>query len=274
MKRLIINADDTGAAEGTVEAMEALHAAGVLTSVSPLVNLPDWPKAAAYLREHPDLGAGVHLVMNDGKPILPPAQVPSLVDHQGKFYEGNALLLRFGRLKMKELEAEWRAQVEKFCADTGRQPDHLDLHCQYPYMISSWFEASLKVAKAFGGLPVRLPFDAALDQKAAQMGRDNGFPGWYIRWAGHGYRRTVSRYGLKSPDYFESSFSLTNKDNHRTAEYLLGRLDALPEGTTELLGHPGLNAEWRRQDFQAMLDPRVRQRIADLGIQLITFRDL
>ena len=274
MKRMIINADDTGAAEGTVEAMIALHQTGALTSISPLVNLPDWPKAAAYLREHPDLGSGVHLVMNDGRPILPPEKVPSLVDRQGKFYEGNALLRRFGRLKTRELEAEWRAQVDKFIADTGRQPDHLDLHCQYPYMISSWFEASLRVAKAYGGLPIRLPFDAGLDQKAAQMGRDNGFPAWYIRWAGHGYRRMVARYGLKSPDYFESSFSLTTADNHRSAEYLLGLLDKLPDGTIELLGHPGLNAEWRAQDFHAMIDPRVRQRIDALGIQLITYRDI
>ncbi len=274
MKQLIINADDIGAAEGTVEAMVALYEAGVLTSVTPLVNLPDWPQAAAYLRAHPDLGAGVHLVMNDGRPILPPEQVRSLVDKQGKFYEGNALLLRFGRLRMDELEAEWRAQIEKFISDTGRQPDHLDLHCHYPYMFSSWFRVSLRLAQAYGHLPIRMPFDKALDRKSGQMAADNGFPAWYIRWAGHRYQKMVKSYGLKHPDYFESSFSLNSPDEHRSAEYLLRLLDELPDGTTELIGHPGVNVEWRAKDFHALIDPRVKQRIAERGISLITYREL
>jgi predicted glycoside hydrolase/deacetylase ChbG (UPF0249 family) len=132
MKTLIINADDLGAAEGTVEAITSLYEKGLVTSTTALVNLPDWPRAATYLKKHPNLGAGVHLVMNDGSPILPADRVRSLVDRQGRFYDGNALLLRYGRLSLSELEDEWRAQILKFITDSGRQPDHLDLHCHYP----------------------------------------------------------------------------------------------------------------------------------------------
>ena len=273
MKKLIINADDTGAAEGTVEAMVALHEAGAVTSISPLVNLPDWPKAAAYLRDHPDLGAGVHLVMNDGRPILPSGQVPSLVDKQGKFYEGNALLMRFGRLRTRELEDEWRAQIEKFIADTGRQPDHLDLHCHYPYMFTSWFKVTLKLAQAYGNLPIRMPFDKSLDQKSPQMAADSGVPAWYVRWTGRRYQKLAKDYGLKYPDYFEQSFTHEAYD-HRHPEYLMQLMDNLPDGITELIGHPGLNVEWRANEFKAMIDPRVKERIAEKGIQLITFREL
>jgi predicted glycoside hydrolase/deacetylase ChbG (UPF0249 family) len=235
-----------------------------------MVNQPHWPKAAAYLRAHPDLGAGVHLVMNEGRPLLSSAQVPSLVDADGLFRSGTPLLLRFGRLSTRELEAELRAQIVKFVADTGRQPDHLDLHCHFPYVFPAWFRVSLKLAQEYGRVPVRMPFDDALDRKAPRLAAGAGVPAWYVRWQGRRYQKMIERYGLKRPNYLESSFSLFASDDHRTAEYLLGLLDALPEGITELLAHPGTQ-DWREKDYTALLDPRVKQRIEELGIELVTF---
>jgi len=269
-RRLIINADDFGYAEGSVPAIITLYEVGVVTSTTALVNQPCWPDAAAYLRDHPGLGAGVHLVMNDGRPILSPEQAPSLVDAGGCFRDGTPLLVRYGRLRPAELKAEWRAQIEQFIADTGRPPDHLDLHCYYPYVFPAWFRVSLELAQEYGHLPVRMPFDDALDRKAPEMAADNGFPVWYVRWQGRRYQRLVERCGLKRPNYFEMSFS---EDGHRTVEYLLDLLDALPEGVTELLAHPGTGG-WREGDYRALLDPRVRQRIEESGIVLISYSDL
>lgn len=269
-KQLIINADDLGYPAGTVPAIIELYEAGVVTSTTAMVNQPHWPEAAAYLRDHPGLGAGVHLVMNDGRPILPSERVPSLVDAEGCFRDGTPLLLRYGRLRTAELEAEWRAQTEKFIADTGRQPDHLDLHCHYPYVFPAWFRASLELAQEYGHLPVRMPFDDALDRKAEEMAAGSGFPVWYVRWQGRRYQRMVERHGLKRPNYFEMSFS---QDGHRTPEYLLGLLDALPEGVTELLVHPGTE-DWREEDYHALLNPGVKRRIEALGIELIDYRAL
>jgi predicted glycoside hydrolase/deacetylase ChbG (UPF0249 family) len=272
-KRLIINADDFGYPAGTVEAIAALHEAGVVTSATAMVNQPYWPEAAVYLRDHFDLGAGVHLVMNEGRPVLPVEQVPTLVDAAGCFRDGTALLLRYGRLRVRELEAEWCAQIEKFIADTGRQPDHLDLHCHYPYVFPAWFRVSLKLAQDYGCLPVRTPFDDALDRKAEALAAGGGFPVWYVRWQGQRYQRLVERYGLKRTNYFESSFSLFVPDDRRTAECLLTLLDALPDGVTELVAHPGTEG-WRELDRRALADPRVKQRIDELGIEMVAYSDL
>jgi predicted glycoside hydrolase/deacetylase ChbG (UPF0249 family) len=269
-KRLIINADDMGHPGGTVRAVAALHEAGVVTSTSALVNQPHWPEAAAYLHEHPGLGAGVHLVMNEGRPVLPVARAPSLVDASGSFRDGAQLLLRYGRLRIKELKADWHAQIETFIAETGRQPDHLDLHCHYPYVFPAWFRVSLEPAQEYGHLPVRMPFDDALDRKAPDMAAEYSAPAWYIRWQGRRYHRLAGRYGLRQPNYFEKSFS---RDGHRNAEYLMELLDTLPDGVTELLAHPGTQG-WREGDYRALLDPRVKQHIDELGIELITFGDL
>lgn len=269
-KRLIINADDLGYPAGTVKAVITLYEAGIVTSTTAMVNQPCWPEAAAYLHDHPGLGAGVHLVMNDGCPVLPPEWVSSLVGAEGRFRDGARLLLRYGRLRAAELKAEWRAQIEKFTADTGRSPDHLDLHCYYPYVFPAWFRVSLELAQEYGHLPVRMPFDDALDRKAPEMAASNGFPAWYVRWQGRRYQRLVERYGLKRPNYFEMSFS---QDGHRTAEYLLSLLDTLPDGVTELLAHPGTE-DWREGDYRALLDQRVQRRIEELGIELIAYCQL
>lgn len=272
-KHLIINADDLGHPGGVLEATAALYEAGVVTSTTAMVNQPFWPQAAAFLRANPDLGAGVHLVMNQDCPILPAEQVPSLVDKKGRFRDGGALLRRYGRLRADELEAEWRAQIETFIADTGRQPDHLDLHCHYPYVFPSWFRVSLKLAQEYGHLAVRMPFDDALERKARALAASKGYPVWYVRWQGRRYRRMVAEYGLRRTNYVETSFSLDAPDERRTAEYLLSLLERLPEGSTELVSHPGTEG-WRALDARALADPRVRQRIAELGIELITYGDL
>ncbi len=269
-RRLIINADDFGYAKGSVPATIALYEAGIVTSTTAMVNQPCWPDAAAYLRDHPDLGAGVHLVMNEGRPILPLEQVPSLADAEGRFRDGTPLLLRYGRLRTAELKAEWRAQIEKFTTDTGRPPDHLDLHCHYPYVFPAWFRVSLALAQEYQHIPVRMPFDDALDHKAPEMAAGNGFPAWYVRWQGQRYQRLVEQYGLRRPNYFEMSFS---QDGHRTVEYLLSLLSTLPDGVTELLAHPGIEG-WREGDYRTLLDPRVKRRIAELGIELIDYRAL
>ena len=272
-KRLIINADDFGYAEGSVPAIIELYEAGVVTSTTALVNQPHWPEAAAYLREHPGLGAGVHLVMNEGQPVLPAERVPSLVDGAGQFRDGNALLRRYGRLRLPQLQAEWHAQIKKFVAEAGRQPDHLDLHCHYPYVFPSWFRITLELAREYGRIPIRMPFDDALDRKAEGLAAGVGFPTWLVLWQGRRYQRMVAKYGLKRANYFESSFSLFVPDEHRTAEYLLGLLDALPDGITELIVHPGTEV-WRDKDRRALLDPRVKARIDELGVALITYGDL
>ncbi len=242
-----------------------------MTSTSAMVNQPDWPQAAAMLREHPEWDAGVHLIMNAGRPILPTGQVPSLVDREGLFRDGMPLLRRYPLISLHQLKREWRAQIEKFIADTGRQPSHLDLHCHYPYVFAPWFRLSLELAEEYGRIGVRMPFDDALEQKAETLAAHyKSFPAWFIRWRGQQYRNMVDSRRLPRVNYWESSFS---QDGHRTVEELIQILDHLPEGSTEILCHPGIEG-WRADDYRALKDPRVRQRIEALGIQMVDYRSL
>ena len=268
MRRLIINADDMGYDNGVVHGIIDLHRAGLITSTSCMTNMPAWPLAAAYLREHGDLGAGVHLVFNEGRPVLPVDQVPALVGGDGCFLDDGQILRSVQRGTTRQLRAEFRAQIERFVADAGRLPDHLDNHCAISYIRPDRFRVTLELAKEYQ-LPIRAPFGDDLEEMADVLADHNNVPVWLVRWQGARYRRRVDRAGISRPNTFIQHFSMPG---NRTPEYLLSVLDELRPGwISELLAHPGYDRDWRERDLRALLDPRVKDRLGQPDIVLVDF---
>src|SRR5438105_6114679 len=69
-RRLVVNADDFGLSPGVNDGILEAHAAGVVSSVSVLVNAPGWEDAVAALRGGgAALGAGLHLNLTAGEPV-------------------------------------------------------------------------------------------------------------------------------------------------------------------------------------------------------------
>jgi predicted glycoside hydrolase/deacetylase ChbG (UPF0249 family) len=271
MKRLIINADDLGYDNGVVRGILDLHRAGLVSSTSCMTNMPAWHLAAAYLREHPDLGAGVHLVMNEGRPVLTAKRVPALVGEDGRFLNDSQILRSLRRGTTKQLRAEFRAQIERFIRDVGRPPDHLDNHCAISYVRPDRFKVTLELAKEYG-LPIRAPFGDDLEEQADALAGHNKLPPRLVRWIGARYRRRVDRAGIPRPNTFIQHFSMPG---HRTPEYLLSVLDGLRDGwVIELLAHPGYDGGWREEDLRALQDPRVRGRLGQNDIELVSFAAL
>lgn len=271
MKRLIVNADDLGYSEGVVRGTVDLHRAGLISSTSCMTNMPAWPLAAAYLRDHPELGAGVHLVFNDGEPVLPAQQLPALVGQDGRFLDDRQILRSLKRGTTDQLRAEFRAQVERFIAGVGRPPDHLDNHCAVSYVRPDRFKVTLELAQEYG-LPIRAPFGDDLEEQIPVLARHNKLPPWLIRWQGARYRRQVDRAGIRRPNTFIQHFSMPG---NRTPDYLLAVIASLRDGwTSELMIHPGYDGDWREQDLRAFLDPRIKARLAEPDVQLVGFAAL
>jgi hypothetical protein len=55
-------------------------------------------------------------------------------------------------------------------------------------------------------------------------------------------------------------------------EYVLKLLPELPEGDSELYSHPSLDEF--KNEFEALISPRVKKMVAARGIQLIRYQDL
>lgn len=151
-RHLIIHADDYGLAPGVNRAIEEGLVSGALTSASILVGGGAADEALAWAAGHPEFDFGVHLNVTQGRPVLPPERVPSLVDGEGNFRALASFVARRAVriLRAAELEAEWRAQIARV-RDAGVRISHLDSH-QHVHLIP----------EIFRGLAVRIAQDEGL----------------------------------------------------------------------------------------------------------------
>jgi predicted glycoside hydrolase/deacetylase ChbG (UPF0249 family) len=275
-KQLIVNADDYGKTEGVTQGIIQAHREGIVTSTTVMMNMPNVEEALGLADDCPDLGMGVHLVFTAWRPLLPPAEVPSLVDEAGHFHSQEAILSHPGRIDTDELKAELSAQIESLRA-LGREPDHLDCH-HFIHVYSPFFAVYVELAEEYG-LPVRLPFppEEEWDEAAASVSMVQGLPPELLREIARQDIGLVQAKGIPHPDHFVQSFS----GEALTLENLLGILEELPEGVSELMTHPGLVDEKllakstyaieRERELALLCHPRVEERIGELGIELVNF---
>ena len=88
MTAVVVTADDFGLCEAIDDAICLLHDRGVVGRTSLLVNTPLFESSVTALRSRPALEVAVHLNLTDGRPVLPPEDVPTLVDGRGCFRGG------------------------------------------------------------------------------------------------------------------------------------------------------------------------------------------
>jgi predicted glycoside hydrolase/deacetylase ChbG (UPF0249 family) len=272
-RSLIVNADDFGLSPGVSRGIIRAHREGIVSSTTFMVNLPWAEEMVRLLEEAPDLGVGIHLNLTTGRPVLPPEQVPSLVTGRGDF--SSSLLRLFSRSDPEEVKREWAAQVQRGIELLGRLPTHLDTH-KYLQGHPAFAEAMVEVARRFSIPAVRCLYPRGLGATVAQM-----FGTWsparlvidrYLTRSAE----VVARSGLKAPQaILAGDFDLPG---------LLRKLEWVGEGITELVTHPGevdgalhsLSSllDQREVELAALTSPEARRKLEELGIQLISFREL
>jgi len=93
-----------------------------------------------------------------------------------------------------------------------------------------------------------------------------------VRGMGTRYRSRVDRAAIGRPNTFIQHFSMPG---NRTPEYVLAVIDGLRDGwVSELLAHPGYDGDWREEELRALMDPRVRARLAAGDVELVSFGKL
>lgn len=144
MKKLIVNADDFGLTPGVNAAVIRAHREGILTSATLMAGGLAWQEAVSLSRATPTLGVGVHLTLTALAPVLPPQQVPSLVDQKGRF---RRQLWRAPLWRRPEVKAEWRAQIQRLVR-AGIKPTHLDSH-HHVHLWPSLLAVACELAQEF-----------------------------------------------------------------------------------------------------------------------------
>ncbi len=240
MSQLIVNADDFGLTSGVNRAILELHQAGVLTSATLMARAAATAEAIELARATPTLGVGCHVVLVDGEPVLPPSQLPTLVDPAtGRFSPTlGAFLKRLlsGRIRAAEIEAEAAAQIS-LLQSHGLSLTHIDTH-KHTHMFPAVLRPVLRAAASAAIYAVRNPFEPAWSVRATP-----GAP--FLRRAQvhmlrrlqPAFRRIATQQGFVTPDGAIGVLATGTLDSATVASLL----SALPPGTFELVSHPGYN---------------------------------
>jgi hopanoid biosynthesis associated protein HpnK len=238
--RLIVNADDFGLTAGVNRAIVELHRAGVLTSTTLMARAGATDAAIALARETPSLGTGCHIVLVDGQPVLPVNRIPTLIDRKtGCFHASlTAFLARLftGRISASDIEREAAAQIA-LLKDRGVPLTHIDTH-KHTHMFPAVLRPVLRAARAAGIAAIRNPFEPAWAVRATA-----GAP-WtrraevtLLRTLRAACMRIVADNGFATTD---GTIAIAGTGILK-ANTLRSLLRAMPEGTWELVTHPGYN---------------------------------
>ncbi len=222
---LVVNADDLGLSAAVDEGVFAAHERGVVTSASLMVRQAAAPEAAEAASAHPELAIGLHLDLGEW------------IYARGEWTQA---YLHCDTDDPGAVEAECRAQLERFRALLGRDPTHLDSH-QHVHE-SEPAKAAIEALAAELGLPLR--------NRA-------------VRYEGGFYGQS----GKGEP--FPEGIS---------PERLVELIRALPPGWTEIGCHPAAgpvpassyDAE-RRVELETLCDPRVRETLNVTNVKLCNF---
>lgn len=267
MRRLIITGDDFGLAVPVNEGIERAHREGVLRCASLMVGAGAAADAIERARSLPSLRVGLHLVVAEGAPVLPPQQLPDLIDRRGELSPDlirSSLRFFFLPAARRQLEAEIRAQFEAF-RSTGLELDHVNAH-NHMHLHPTVLSIVLRIGAEFGMKAMRLP-------------REASGAGLLAPWLAL-LRFRLHRAGIRSNDQI-LGLAHTGAMNEDTVLRLLSRL---PDGVTEMYFHVATRrcAEIDRDmpDYQheaelaALVSPAVAAAIASLGIETGAFSDL
>lgn len=287
MKNLIVNADDLGWTEGVNRGIAEAHRHGIVTSTSVLANGRAFTQAVELVERMPALGVGVHLNLSDGAPVAKREQVESLVNDRGMLKGGpESLLLRMARrgLVLEQVEREWDAQIRRV-RHAGIQPTHLDGH-KHVHMLPGLFEIALRLGKRHEIGAVRVAHEASTLRAALSAGEKQhaalvmkqGVQARGLKLLARDARELAERAGIATADYF-CGIAQTGE---LTREGIARLLESLPEGTTELMCHPGYaDAELeksatrlqhsRQTELEILTDTKIRKLVASQGIRLIDY---
>jgi hopanoid biosynthesis associated protein HpnK len=286
VRRLIVNADDFGLTQGVNRAIVEANRQGIVTSATLMANGPAFEDAILGASSAARLSVGCHVVLVDGIPVLG-EKTPTLSAkkaHDGRFHDrlgSFALRAVGGRIDANEIEAEASAQIRKLQA-AGVAVSHFDTH-KHTHIFPPVLRPLLRAARACGVTAVRNPFGpihfSVVAERLSLWKRHTQV--MLLAPLGRKFRESVAQAGLLTPDGTVGIVATGALD----VRLFEGIVESLPEGTWELVCHPGYNdadlgnirtrlRESRAIELQLLRSPEAREIIARNGVQLISYRDL
>jgi predicted glycoside hydrolase/deacetylase ChbG (UPF0249 family) len=257
MALLLFNADDFGRTVGVTKGIIACELARLPISTSAM---PCVDGAEAVLKTYSQQfngGIGAHLQLTFGKPVLPPGEIPTLVDADGRFPTRRISPY----VDSIEVALEWRAQVERL-RSWGIEPDHIDTH----HHVHGRPENVPKILAVFSDLANELGLPARSGDASVAA---------YLRNA-----------GVRCPDLSISLSELDCNLNSLIAELEAAKASGPSDLIVEIVCHPGYwskelelltlpkYAATREKELTLLCDPKTQQRLKAAGWSAVRYREL
>jgi len=285
VRRLIVNADDFGLTAGVNRAIVAGHDSGLITSATIMANARAFEEAVGLAKAAPGLKTGCHVVLIDGAPIA--ENLPTLTSGTPRF---RSSLKQFGvaavrgQIATDEIQREAGAQIRRIQA-AGLTVTHVDSH-KHTHMFPHVLRPVMRAARACGIRAIRNPFEPL---RSWPRGMVLSTPALWLRSAGvmtfqmfaSEFRRALTEEDMVSCDG-TVGIAATGKLDQKI---LLRILQALPEGTWELVCHPGYSdddlraagtrlTQSREIELAALTSAETKDALARQKIELISYAEL
>ncbi len=268
-KQLIITADDFNADternRGILEASDK----GILTTTSVISNLPLDSETATALKNSFN-GIGIHLNITKGPPLSTDSR--TLADKTGQFFDKQTAWKK-ALLKLydpNELLSEFSAQIEMLL-DNGIVLDHINGN-NHLHIFPVFADITAQLANKYKIKFIRVP-------KETFYFSDINFSKTFIKkYFIYSLSLVAKKFfvkaGLRFPDHFNGIAvpSLLSKES------MLKFIKQLPQGTTELMCHPGYSSAGnpfsnsdREKELLILTDKDIMSEIKKNNIELISF---
>ena len=281
MKQLIVTADDFGLSGGVNRAVEQGWRDGLLTGASIMPGGAAFDEAVDIAGRNPGLQIGLHLTLVQGHGVLPHAEIPGLVDAAGRFDDNPVKAgLRYflDRGLYCQLKREIEAQIVRV-RDAGIALTHIDGHLNI-HLHPTVFRILAELMPRYGIFTFRLARERLAEN--LRFDRERRFGKTvesfiFGRLTDHA-RPELDRLGISCAAEVKGVLN----SGRMIEKYLLGIIDGIEEGLTEIYFHPGilpdavitsLMPDYRHQEeLAAITSPLVRQRLRELRIQVRNYR--
>jgi predicted glycoside hydrolase/deacetylase ChbG (UPF0249 family) len=289
-KVLILHVDDAGMSyESNQGAIKAITE-GAANSCSVMMPCSWVPGFVHFLKQHPEVDAGLHLTLNSEwkdyrwGPLSGKSSTPGLTDSEGALWPRVADVVEHA--SPDEVEKEIKAQLDR-ARSMGFEPTHLDSHMGALFASMAFVEKYVKLGIE-NQLPVMLPgghnvlIQKEMSLTQAQLNQ--------ARFIGEGLWAAGLPVldDLHNTSYdWEVADSIADDDKKlqgfKTKKYIEA-LQSLQPGVTmmimhctaptEVFKHISASGAVRKGDLLAMLDPRFKKALKDESIILATWREL
>lgn len=281
MKQLITSADDFGLSSGVNRAVEQGWKDGLLTGASLMPGAAAFDEAVKIAKRNPDLQIGLHLTLVQGSGVLPPSEIPDLVNEGGNFSDNpvtTGFRYFFDRGLYCQLKREIEAQIVRIL-DAGIPLTHIDGHLNI-HLHPTVFRILAELMPRYGITTFRLARERLAHNLRFDRERKFGKTIESLIFAlltDHA-RPELDRMGI----HYAAEVKGVLNSGRMTEEYILGIIEGVQDGLTEIYFHPGILPDdeitrrmpgYRHQEeLAAITSPLVRQRLNELQIQLQNYR--